>query len=775
MSVLDLNNCFPEPPKGVARGPLPKQQEFMKAALDTKGPSYVLYSGGVGSGKTLIGCITILTMAIMESGDYLVCRLFNPELKLTTYKTFLEICPPELIIEHRVADQIVKIRSQDGKVSNVIFRGMEDPGKHRSLNLNAAYLDECSQISEEGFTLLQSRLRGRAFRKIIATTNPNGHSWLYRYWIKKDWANPAMKARFLSLNAPSTENIHLPDGYVQSMLDGWSQERIDREVMGSWDSFSGQIYGEFSRNTHVVKPFVIPAEWTRFVGGDHGLTNPACFLWCAMDYDGTIYVYKEFYHKEWIIEDICKGNRHAPEGEDRRGLVELNGNDKIEGIWLDPSTKAKRDANGSHYDTYLEHLPRTWSLIPANNAVGAGIDRIKELLKVNPISKKPKLFIFDTCVNLLEELTQYRWAELTPGQEMAKNAKEEPVKKDDHSCFLPGFTRVATPSGGVDISELSVGSEVMTSLGYRKVLAVGQTGVKPVYRYDFTDGSYLACTADHPVLLSTGEKKPVNDLTPFDTVAKLSICRLSLMALFLGKLETIIGLTARPVQRVLNLYIEKCGSFLKELFPHSTTSTTEMEILTTMTFQTWNVYQQQSTSLNTPLLLKPSADQKRGKSTSSLLGHSQSFGTEVQREENGIGNMLSALLRKCSYLQLQKLAPFVASLLKLRLSWPSGQSSVTRTVRPRLFVGVEPVWNLSVEGVSEFYANGILVSNCDALRYAIMSRPEEPKTQDISAKRRQAPTLEGSILRELHDLKKGVGYKDPWGEKYEVDSGLKDD
>jgi hypothetical protein len=32
-----------------------------------------------------------------------------------------------------------------------------------------------------------------------------------------------------------------------------------------------------------------------------------------------------------------------------------------------------------------------------------------------------------------------------------------------------------------------------------------------------------------------------------------------------------------------------------------------------------------------------------------------------------------------------------------------------------------PVYNLTVAGRHEFFANGLLVSNCDALRYAIVA------------------------------------------------------
>jgi hypothetical protein len=83
MALIDLNQCFPEAEDG-SRGPLPKQQEFLDALLDPKGPKYVLYCGGIGSGKTLIGCIAMLTLAVLYPGDYLVARQFMPELKLTT-------------------------------------------------------------------------------------------------------------------------------------------------------------------------------------------------------------------------------------------------------------------------------------------------------------------------------------------------------------------------------------------------------------------------------------------------------------------------------------------------------------------------------------------------------------------------------------------------------------------------------------------------------------------------------------------------------------------
>lgn len=391
-------------------------------------PKYVLYAGGVGSAKTTIGCLTMIALAITYPGQYLVCRQFQPELKITTLKTFLDLCPRDLIVEHRVADGIIRLKAPNNQVSDVIFRGLDEPDKHRSLNLNAAYIDESSQVSMEAFLLLQSRLRGRHVRKIFMTTNPAGHDWQYGLFVKQDGIQPEGRKQFKLIQAPSTENVFLPQGYVESMLTTYSRERIEREVMASFDAFQGQIFSEFRRDVHVVKPFRIPDEWTKGVGMDHGHVNPACALWCAVDYDGAIWVYREFYKPGWIIEQICKGNRKTGEP----GIIEMNGKDSLEGIWIDPSTKADRGKD-SDFQTYLDHIPKEWPLIPANNGVQVSIDRIKEYLKINPDTGKPRLYIFDTCVNLIQELVQYKWKELTAGLVATQNQKEEPVKKDDHS------------------------------------------------------------------------------------------------------------------------------------------------------------------------------------------------------------------------------------------------------------------------------------------------------------------------------------------------------
>lgn len=451
MSLIDLARAFPEAADG-SRSPLPKQKLFLDLALKPGTPKYLRYVGGIGSGKTMIGCITLLCWAVQYPGDYLVGRQFMPELRDTTLKTFLEIIQEvgkELLLEYRVQDGVIRLRSRNGS-SNILFRGLDEPDKLRSLNLNGFYIDEAAQVSEGAFQLLQGRLRGKYVRKGLLTSNSGGHDWGWRWFVHKDMhKTDASKGEFVNIKAPSTENVHLPEGYVQSMLDTWTEDRVRREIYADEDAFEGAVFSEFRRDLHVIKPFQIPAEWTRLIGIDHGYRNPACWLWAAVDYDENIFVYREFYKREWLIDEIIKGK------DPDKGVMSMmtdphtRRRETISGAYIDPSTRNRRGTTGlSDWDAYTETLPPDFPLLMAQNAKEAGIDRVKSYLK--PVrqgdgSFKPSLYIFDTCPNLLEEMAQYRYQEIATGQIGKVNEKEEPRKVNDHACDALRYLVMSRP------------------------------------------------------------------------------------------------------------------------------------------------------------------------------------------------------------------------------------------------------------------------------------------------------------------------------------------
>lgn len=753
--VLDLNNCFPVGRNGV-REPLPKQRLFLDTALSEHKAKYIRYSGGVGSGKTLIGCITVLHWAVLHPGDYLIARQFMPELKDTTYKTFLEVCPPELIAEVRVADMVVKVHTAvKGKTSTILFRGLEEPDKLRSLNLSGFYIDEAAQVSEVAFMLLQGRLRGPGLRKGIVTQNPGGHDWAWRWFVKQDHIqNLEVKKLFLNIRAPSLENIHLPDGYIDTMMATWSEERIKREIMGSDDTFEGQIYNEFDRSIHVVKPFRIPDDWTIRIGMDDGYRNHAAWVYGAINPDGDLYIFDEFYEKEWLIEEICQKGKDG-----RPSAIKKLGNRKVEQARMD--TAAKQVKNGiSNWQIYLKYLPKHFPMLEAQKSVQTGIERVKSYLK--PDSRgKPRLYVFDTCVNLLDEIAQYRWAEHQVGRQGKVNEKEEPVKNNDHACFSSD-TLVITSTGNKQIKDIAPGELVLTRLGFLPVLASGITGHQELVEYTLNDGRSLTSTATHPIFNVDGSIELIGAATkPLMEEQWLKQSRLT--ALHLGKLATTIGQTAQNVAEALNLCTEKFGRPITDLFQKVTTYITKTTTQIITTFPTLSLCPQPNifqSTLKQTIGFTRNAEKRTWPQLDRLLVN----GTPHQLGTSGINNTHLKLLKRCivPLTWLLSLVTFAQKSMKFIRLLPSAPGSATQIAKQRI-VGTSNVYNLTVRYLPEFIlANGLVVHNCDALRYLVMTMPEPGASKkDLPAYLKER-TMESALYRELQNFKKPKP-KDPFG------------
>lgn len=158
--------------------------------------------------------------------------------------------------------------------------------------------------------------------------------------------------------------------------------------------------------------FDIPRDWQDRLSIDPGLNNPLSCHWYAVDYDGNVYVTAEHFEAGRSAEWHCRAilNKCAALGwrTDCKGRVEalidsaanqhtLNADKSVAELFCD---------NGILVDTRVD------------KDLFSGINRVKQYLMTDG---KPRLFVFDTCVNLIRELKAYRWGD-----------GDRPVKTDDH-------------------------------------------------------------------------------------------------------------------------------------------------------------------------------------------------------------------------------------------------------------------------------------------------------------------------------------------------------
>jgi hypothetical protein len=174
---------------------------------------------------------------------------------------------------------------------------------------------------------------------------------------------------------------------------------------------------------------------------DHGRRNPTAWLWWTVDPDGFVIVEDEYY------EEGLLPSAHAPAIRAQREAVAPN--IRWGGSIAPPDVFRQGNDGKTVADEYLE--ASGIQLVQGNDNVDAGILRVAEWLSRDPTLDfpewhpwartkgpdglgSPRVFVSRRCGNLIGEIPDYRWKDLSATQERDRDQPEEPRKKDDHAC-----------------------------------------------------------------------------------------------------------------------------------------------------------------------------------------------------------------------------------------------------------------------------------------------------------------------------------------------------
>ena len=210
---------------------------------------------------------------------------------------------------------------------------------------------------------------------------------------------------------------------------------------GIWAGVEGQIYEEWDEAVHVIDPFPIPADWTRYRSIDFGYTNAFVCQWWAEDHDGRLYLYRELYGTQRIVsdwaEEILRCERSPPEifGE-RTSFLSSQ---------VPDSTPERIRRTVSDWDAEDRATLESCGIgtVPACKFVVPGIECVQKRLR-RAGDGRPRLYVFKNCTVAIdprlreakkpastrEELAGYVWAPPLPN----RAPKEEPLKMHDHGC-----------------------------------------------------------------------------------------------------------------------------------------------------------------------------------------------------------------------------------------------------------------------------------------------------------------------------------------------------
>lgn len=263
--------------------------------------------------------------------------------------------------------------------------------------------DELTQFTESQYTyVVNSRIRttdDRLVPQALSTTNPGGigHMWVKERFqpdIRKNkpYVDPRTGLSRIFIPATIEDNPTLFEndpGYVTRLESLPEIEKL-RLRFGIWDAFEGQVFTELSQRLHGCEPFDIPPEWERYCVFDWGYSSPFCVHWYAMDYDGTLFLYREWYGSKKESGEPEAGGTvglKMQAWEVARGIMEREKGEKIRmriadpSIWHPRPAFRKGEATGA---TILEDMQREGVFfIKADNDRIHGKMQVHKRLKLN--------------------------------------------------------------------------------------------------------------------------------------------------------------------------------------------------------------------------------------------------------------------------------------------------------------------------------------------------------------------------------------------------------
>lgn len=391
--------------------------------------------GPAGTGKSL-SCLEKLNLqAIKYSGMRgLIVRKTQVSLTSSALVTWRKLVVPELMQDGYITfygggpEEPAQYRYANGSKINI--GGMDKATKIMSTEYDVVYVQEATELVEDDWESITTRLRNwvMPYQQLMSDCNPSYPT----HWLNlrgKSGRTTFLESRHEDNPALFDEqgNITPQGAEYMRKLDNLTGVRYLRLRKGIWAASEGVIYDQWDDEANIIEPFMIPKEWPRYWSVDFGFTNPfVCQFW-AEDPDGRLYLYREIYRTQRLVED------HA------RFIMSIV---RPNGRWREPEPVAVIcDHDAEDRATLERHLGR--STVPATKTVSDGLQAVQARIK-KAGDGKPRLFIMRGATidrdNSLsdrkvpasteEEIPGYVWAPVKEGNAL----KDEPLKKDDHGC-----------------------------------------------------------------------------------------------------------------------------------------------------------------------------------------------------------------------------------------------------------------------------------------------------------------------------------------------------
>ena len=322
----------------------------------------------------------------------------------------------------------------------------KDIYKYQGAEIHVLGIDELTHFTETMYRFLRNRVRMVGvslpkqyvgmFPRILCGANPGniGHLWVKTTFVTSGQPfelrlmaaeEGGMLRQYIPARLEDNPSMGEDDPGYEMRLEGLGSATLVKAMRwGDWDVIEGAFFDCWDSRRHVVRPFEIPREWTRFRSGDWGSASPFSFGWWAVVGDtfttadglrlprGCIVRYREWYGMQPGKPNVGLKMHAEAVG---KGLWEREQKDaKVSYGVLDPSA-FKEDGGPSIHERIMKGSGSRQSgiynivfraadnaRVPQRGAMG-GWDQVRARM-VGDADGNPMIVCFSTCTDSIRTI-----------------------------------------------------------------------------------------------------------------------------------------------------------------------------------------------------------------------------------------------------------------------------------------------------------------------------------------------------------------------------------
>ena len=348
---------------------------------------YILVAGGEQAGKSMIASKYLLSRVFETEGAGLYWLVAADYERTRAEYEYLVQDFATLGVLKKASKRVdpARIELADGTV--IETKSAKDP---RTLAMKAPdgiIGCEASQLDLETFFRLRGRTAPKRGWLFLSGTFEGSLGWYPQTYLA--WQHGSSDEQSYSL--PSYSNSHLyPEGKddpeILKLKNASSDDFYMERIEGIPSPPIGQVFPEFRADIH-VRELEYTEDHPVHIWIDHGYASAyACMI--VQIFDDHVYVIDEIYEQQLITEEIIEIAKHRPWWKDvQYGVTDIAGYQHqampaVAELWLDQAG-----------------LYMSGEKIKIND----GTERLKSALKIDPVTKEPRLVVDPRCIGLLSE------------------------------------------------------------------------------------------------------------------------------------------------------------------------------------------------------------------------------------------------------------------------------------------------------------------------------------------------------------------------------------